>query len=125
MDQISGRKTPIFSFVICYTIYNLLERTVIEETCSRYSIPVRYTANISELVQLAEPGKALMICDLMNITDEILDSIIEQCTTRNWRALGFFPHVSSKVAEKAASKGVNYVVPKSSFKRRLDQILAN
>jgi hypothetical protein len=100
-----------------------MDRAVVEEICSRNQVSIFYVENNSELIQHSQ--RSLVICDLNSLNNEELKSLVESSKTTNSQVLGSYPHVSREIGEGAISSGVSHVVPKSGFKRKLEQLLTN
>jgi len=123
MDEPNENKSRKFSSVICYKISNIMDRIVVEEICSRNHVSIFHVENNSELVRHSQ--RSLVICDLTKQNKEELDSLVQSSKTMKSQVLGSYPHVSKEIGERALSQGIDYVVPKSGFKRKLEQLLAN
>jgi len=123
MDEPNENKSRKFSSVICYKISNIMDRIVVEEICSRNHVSIFHVENNSELVRHSQ--RSLVICDLTKQNKEELDSLVQSSKTMKLQVLGSYPHVSKEIGERALSQGIDYVVPKSGFKRKLEQLLAN
>jgi hypothetical protein len=123
MDLPPDYKSRNFSSAICYRISNIMDRAMMEEICSRKGVSVLYADDISELLE--GTAGSLVILDLANLKEEDLESLVKSAKIRNWRILGYYPHVSREIGERALSGGLDYVVPRSAFKRKLEQILTS
>ena len=123
MDEPTENSSRKFNSVTCYKISNILDRSVIESICSQKEVPLLYAQDSSELFRLWEGS--LVVCDLTNLKNEELVSLVESAKTKNCRILGSYPHVSKEIGEAALIEGVDYVVPRSAFRRKLLQLLTN
>ena len=123
MDFSPDSKSRNFRSVICYRISNIMERAVVEEICSRKGVTLLYTQDSSELLRFGDGY--LVICDLASLKKDDLAALVKSARTKNCRVLGSYPHVSRKMGETALSEGVDYIVPRSAFKIKLEQILTN
>jgi|SRR5579862_9893091 len=123
MDQNPLNGSKKFGMVICYKINNIIDSAVIEEIGSRKNVPTCHVQDSADLCGCSE--RALIVCDLTKMTSSELVSIVAFSKVRKWQILGSYPHVLKEVGENAVSEGVNYVVPRSAFKRKLEQLLTN
>jgi hypothetical protein len=123
MDQSIEGKSRNFSSVICYRISNIMDRAMIEEICSRKGVSLHYAKDSSELAGLGEVS--LVVCDLTIVKEQDLVTLVKSAKIKRWRIVGSYPHVSREIGQRALSEGIDYIVPRSAFKRRLEQILTS
>lgn len=107
-----------------YRITNLMFRAKIEESCSRLGLKCKNASGVQDLEEsLRDWSNVLIICDLVSSRPE-LESIIRVGRTKPSKILGYYPHIDRDTEAYARSVGVDYVVPRSAFQAKINQLLS-
>lgn len=108
--------------MIAYKVSDLLFAVRIEEASRSSSASFEKIQSIVDL-KAVSTGKALVVCDLTEVKGDLGD-LTKIAKERNWKILGYHPHVDTETGTLARSLGVNYVVPRSVFRQKLGSLLS-
>jgi hypothetical protein len=103
---------------------NLLDLSTIEVLCTQMKVGFSVVQTISELTSLAKsPGVLLIVCDLSTLTTDEIQSLAKVSRELGAKTYGFFPHVSQEFRSTAQEHGIDYIVPRSAFRAKLETLL--
>jgi hypothetical protein len=110
--------------VICYRIQNLLDLSAIEALCTKKNVGFSAVQTISELTSSAKsPDSLLILCDLSTLTSDEVQSLAKVSRELGAKTFGFFPHVSQEIRSTGKEQRIDYIVPRSAFRAKLETLL--
>ncbi len=90
----------------------------VEEAGKSSSTKFQTVNSFEELNRITSNGMALIVCDLTQVKSE-LGAIARLAKDRQWKILGYYPHIDRETERLAHSLGVDYVTPRSVFQLKL------
>ena len=100
---------------------NLLDTVAITDAARRANVELVVASPENALETARATRPALIVLDL---TQEDVVPLIERLAGTGVPTLGFYPHVSEELKERAVRAGLGRAVPRSKFFARLPEMLA-
>lgn len=108
--------------MILVAVRELVFRSKIREAAERASVPVQFTPRTGTLEEAARAaGARTLIVDLTQ--PGVLDEVRAAKRAGPLHVVGFLGHLQTGLMEEAAAAGVDEVLPRGQFVKRIDALL--
>ncbi len=116
---------PALSRRVAAVVPDLFFATRIGATAEACGVTLRMLAPANALAALADAPPDLLVLDLSDpATLALAAAVRADPRTRDVPMTGFYPHVDEATRAAAVAAGVDPVLPRSAFTRRLPELLA-
>jgi hypothetical protein len=95
----------------------------VEEAGKRSSTMFKKADRLGDLASISGE-RVLLVCDLAYVKSE-LESVTKLAKERNWKIIGYYPHVDKETEALARSLGVDFITPRSVFQQKLRSLLGS
>ena len=107
---------------VLFVVPDLFFATRIAETCKTLGVSAM-PVSVSQIASAVGEAPALLLVDLQ--TPGVLAEIarLKVGAAQTFHVVGFYPHVEDSIRQAAITAGVDEVMPRSAFTRKLAEIV--